>query len=87
MTTTKPAPPAVGALGAGFLWLQILWCLAGGLFVWIIRDGLGPDSTTTTGAAALYRMFWTFYWGPTSVAFLIIDALWWRRRRHAARNG
>lgn len=39
---------------------------------WILRDGIGPDSTESSGLAALWRMFWTFYWGP---AMLISSAL------------
>ncbi len=79
--TTKTTHWALLLMQGAFVWLQVLWFLAGGLYVWILRDGLGPDSTTSTGFAAVTRMFWTFYWGPTCVVLLIIDLLWWRRRR------
>ena len=39
-----------------------------GPFVWILRDGLGPDATNSTWLQAISRMFWTFYWGPAIVA-------------------
>jgi|GEM_PF-4183045 len=40
----------------------------GGPLVWILRDGLGPDATDSTGMQAMSRMFWTFYWGPVTLA-------------------
>ena len=39
-------------------------------FAWILRDGLGPDSTTSSGMEALGRCFMTFYAGPISLALL-----------------
>ena len=84
--TTRPTHWTVLVMGGAFLWLQILWLLAGGLYAWILRDGLGPEATTSTGIAALSRMFWVFNWGPTCVALLIIDVLWCRhRKRNTAR--
>ena len=38
-----------------------------GPLVWILRDGLGPDSTDSSGWEAVGRMFWTFYWGPATL--------------------
>ena len=46
--------------------LMILVVLIGP-FVWILRDGLGPAATNSTGIQAMSRMFWTFYWGPATV--------------------
>ena len=83
--TTQPTHWTVLLLREAFLWLQVLWFLAGGLYAWILRDGLGPDATTSTGLAAFSRLFWTFHWGPTCAGLLIIDLLWWRRRRRASR--
>ena len=50
---------------AGSLLLFLL--LVAGPFAWLLRDGLGPDSTTSTWTNALMRLFWTFYWGPATV--------------------
>ena len=33
-------------------------------FVWIMRDGLGPNASVSNGFEALYRFFMTFYFGP-----------------------
>lgn len=49
-------------------------------FAWILRDGLGPDSTTTTGLAALIRTFMTFYIGPIILLLVAFD-LFIRNRR------
>jgi hypothetical protein len=38
-----------------------------GPFAWILRDGLGPDSTTSGGWHAIVRMLWCFYWGPATI--------------------
>ena len=42
-----------------------------GPFAWLLRDGLGPDSTTSSGWSAIVRMFWCFYWGPITLASLL----------------
>ena len=39
-----------------------------GPFAWILRDGLGPDSTDSAGVETIIRTFWTFYWGPATIA-------------------
>jgi hypothetical protein len=44
-------------------------------FAWILRDGLGPDSVTTTGITALSRTFMTFYAGPATLLFVSFDLL------------
>ena len=33
-------------------------------FAWVLRDGLGPDSVTSSGGEAISRWFMTFYCGP-----------------------
>jgi hypothetical protein len=33
-------------------------------FAWILRDGMGPDSVTSSGIEAISRCFMTFYSGP-----------------------
>lgn len=33
-------------------------------FAWILRDGLGPDSVTSSGLEAIVRAFMAFYAGP-----------------------
>ena len=43
-----------------------------GPFAWLLRDGLGPDSTDSTKLEALSRMFWTFYWGPVTCSLGLI---------------
>ncbi len=52
-----------------------------GPFVWILRDGLGPDATSSTWMQAISRMFWTFYWGPATLAatFTLLGASFLRR--------
>ncbi|HEU4753088.1 MAG TPA: hypothetical protein VFU47_08260 [Armatimonadota bacterium] len=41
---------------AVFFWLVgVLVLLSGALFVWILRDGLGPDARDSHGLAALLR--------------------------------
>jgi hypothetical protein len=54
--------------------LQILRALFTGLFIfllafglplaWILRDGLGPDSVTSSGLQAVWRCLTTFHVGP-----------------------
>ena len=53
---------AIMAILAGCFTVFLGLCVAP--LAWILRDGLGPDSTESSGLAALGRMFWTFYWGP-----------------------
>ncbi|MFT7484664.1 MAG: hypothetical protein ACI9F9_000508 [Candidatus Paceibacteria bacterium] len=86
MTSAGEKPQASVTVGATFIAVQLMWFIGGGAFVWILRDGLGPEAVTTTGAAALVRMFETFYWGPVGVVLLVVDTIWWfRRRRHGRR--
>jgi hypothetical protein len=41
-------------------------------FAWILRDGLGPDATESSGLRAVQRAFMTFYWGP--IAIMLVAA-------------
>jgi len=85
MTTADGRPQAVAVAEAAFVAVQLMWFIGGGWFAWILRDGLGPEAVTTTGAAALVRVSMTFYWGPVCVALLVVDAIWWFRRRDRGR--
>lgn len=40
-------------------------------FAWMLRDGLGPDSTTSTGLQAVWRCSITFYSGPILILLII----------------
>jgi hypothetical protein len=64
--------------------LQLLTCAwaAFGFFAWVLRDGLGPDSTESRGFEAITRMFWTFWWGPVGVVLLGLWLLVARRSPH-----
>jgi len=42
---------------------------------WILRDGLGPDSVSSTGLTALSRTFMTFYIGPAILLLASISLL------------
>ena len=42
-------------------------------FAWILRDGLGPDSVSTTGLTALSKAFMSFYIGPVIVVLVALD--------------
>ena len=44
-------------------------------FAWIVRDGLGPDSVSSMGLAALSRIFMTFYVGPAILLLAALDLL------------
>ena len=44
------------------LLLMAIFCCAP--FAWILRDGLGPDSISTSGFPAIKAAFMTFYAGP-----------------------
>jgi hypothetical protein len=80
MKTDNKKSEAAALAEAAFIAAQLVWLIGAGGFVWVLRDGLGPDATRTTGVEALERMFGTFYWGPVCLAFLIVDAIWLCRR-------
>ena len=61
---------AAVSLLAGAAMLILVFVI--GPFVWILRDGLGPDATNSTWMQAMSRMFWTFYWGPATLAATFI---------------
>ena len=64
--------------GSATLFLIVLL----GPLAWILRDGLGPSSTESSGLQAFERMFWTFYWGPltTGWALTFLGSMLWRKR-------
>jgi len=41
-------------------------------FAWLMRDGLGPDSTTSSGLQAISRCFMTFYSGPILIGLIAL---------------
>lgn len=80
-----PAPVAVVICQAsivlmGCATLFLVFCA--GPVVWILKDGMGPDATDSSGLESLERMFWTFYWGPATVAAMgmLLGTLYWRFR-------
>ena len=82
MKTDNKKSEAAALAEAAFIAAQLVWLIGTGGFVWVLRDGLGPDAPRTTGGEALERMFGMFYWGPVCLAFLIVDVIWlWRRLR------
>jgi len=64
-----------------FTLIALAWA---GFWCWSFRDGLGPDSVTSTGQVAWQR-FGSDMLFPTSICILIsiiaISFFWWRRRR------
>jgi hypothetical protein len=44
-------------------------------FAWILKDGIGPDSVTTTGLEALKEFLMTFYLGPIVLLLGIFEFL------------
>jgi len=52
-------------------------------FAWIMRDGMGPDSVTSTGLPAVERCFQTFYSGPVLIGLLALAVVVrWSGRRN-----
>ena len=41
-------------------------------FAWIMRDGMGPDSVTSSGTQAISRCFMTFYSGPILIGLIAL---------------
>ena len=42
-------------------------------FAWILRDGLGPESITSTGINAITRIFFTFYSGYILIGLILLS--------------
>ena len=42
-------------------------------FAWILRDGLGPESITSTGINAITRTFFTFYSGYILIGLILLS--------------
>jgi len=52
-------------------------------FAWIMRDGMSPDSVTSTGLPAVERCFQTFYSGPVLIGLLALAVVVrWSGRRN-----
>ena len=50
-------------------------------FAWILRDGLGPNATTSEGMHAVSRFFMTFYSGPIFLVLIVLAVLCYRAER------
>lgn len=44
-------------------------------FAWLMRDGLGPDSVTSSGGQAISRCFMTFYSGPILIGLIALAVI------------
>ena len=44
-------------------------------FAWLMRDGLGPGSATSSGSKAISRCFMTFYSGPILIGLIVLAVL------------
>ncbi|MFO0809950.1 MAG: hypothetical protein U0746_15115 [Gemmataceae bacterium] len=53
--------------------LTMTWVVIVGPLCWILRDGLGPESSDSTGLFAVYRLLGTCWWGPV---LGVLIALW-----------
>ena len=61
------------------LLLVVLLCAP---IVWTLRDGLGPDTTVSTGLRAVGRALMTFYGGLAVLVLVVAEqACRWRRRK------
>ena len=49
-------------------------------FAWILRDGLGPDSRTSSGFNAISKCFMTFYSGPILIGLLALS--FWVKKKN-----
>jgi hypothetical protein len=54
--------------------------------VWVLRDGLGPGATDSSGFSALYRFAMTFYFGPVVITILILRLLIRQMLKHHYEN-
>jgi hypothetical protein len=65
-----------------FTLIALVWAA---FWCWFFRDGLGPDSVTSTGLVA-WRRFGSDMLFPASICILIsiiaIGFFWWRQRAH-----
>jgi membrane protein required for beta-lactamase induction len=68
--------------------LTLFWLVAVGPMCWMLRDGLGPDSTESHNFLAVQRLLFTFYWGPVAAVLLTLTALqfWYARRSSGSGN-
>ena len=75
--------PISGILFIIFFLLLLFAIPPFGLFAYIMRDGLGPDSVESTSTEAFIRTFWTLYWGPLAIiVFFLTVGFGWRAFRY-----
>jgi hypothetical protein len=76
-----PSTPLRFQVATGLSTLALLVALIPGWFCWILRDGLGPDSVTSSGWFA-WRCFLGDFWpfGAVSLLLLFIAFALTRRR-------
>lgn len=55
-----------------------------GPLAWIMRDGLGPDATTSSGWRSCMEMFWCFHWGPATLTISVLFLVTFYYRRQLA---
>jgi hypothetical protein len=80
LTGNRVAVAYLSVLSGACLWLAFS-CV--GVWGWILRDGLGPNSIPTEGVAALER-FWGDLWPALVIAAVGSLLIWvsWRARVH-----
>ena len=68
---------ALDVLATALLTVTLGWILLVAPLAWIMRDGLGPDATTTRGLDAIAAWTTTFGYGPIALALgalaLVVD--------------
>ena len=58
-----------------FVILFFLFLVLGLPFAWLMRDGLGPDSSPSTGWEAAVRTLDTFYIGPALAVLAVLSII------------
>lgn len=60
--------------------VAVVWGVGVGPLCWVLRDGLGPDATESSGWAAVERFLPTFYWGPVALLLSVCCVIGWQFR-------
>ena len=68
----------IQGLTHGLLFFTVIGLLP---FAWILRDGLGPDATTSGGMQAVSRFCMTFYSGPILLVLIVLAIICYRADR------
>ncbi len=68
------------------LTLTLGWILVVGPLAWIMRDGLGPEATSSRGLDAIAAWTTTFGYGPVALALGTLSLLVDQAARAAARR-